>query len=161
MPSEPITVRIRQYAFQISAPYAIGTKLAEVEVQVLNDLRADNIRNNMTKPVLDAIAGLPAGALLPPEAIAELQAVVTKYDQGYSLRLKHTPRPREGALDVAVRQVAEEWLETQCRAQAIDPSPEEREAAIQSFMALPEIQAEARKRLTVRQQIAKHSLEDL
>lgn len=161
MPEASITVRIRQYSFQVSAPYAKGQRLGEVEVQVLNDLRADNIRNNVTKPVLDAIAALAPGAMLSPEQVAGLQATITHYDSRYNFKLKHEPKPRLSALDLATRAVAEEWLEAQIRSQGLEPGEAEREEAIRRFSELAEIQTEARRRVSVRQQVAAAGLEDL
>lgn len=161
MPEAPITVRIRQYAFSISAPYVKGQKMTEVEVQVLNNLRADNIRNNVSRPVLDAIAGLAPGQLLSPGQLAELQAVISKYDSTYHFKLKHEPRARLGALDAQARLVAEERLEVQVRAQGLELTQATREAAIAEFIGLPEVQEEARKRVSVKQSVARDSLEDL
>lgn len=159
--SATVTVRIRGYSFSIRAPYAEGQRMGEAEVQQLNDLRADNIRNNMTKPVLDAIGQLIPGEMLSPAKLAELQATISNYDEKYHLQLKHMARPRVGAIEAEARLIAEERLEADVRKNGLEPSEAELAKWLAEYISLPEVQELARARVMAKQQVLKRDLGDL
>lgn len=159
--SPTVTIRVRGYSFSVSAPYSPGQPLGEAEALHLNDLRADNIRNNLTKPVLDAIGALAPGQLLAPATLAELQAKFTTYDAGYRLQLKHQARPRVGAIEAEARAIAEERLEAQIRQSGQAPDQATYERWLEDFIALPEVQELARRQLVAKQRVITGTLEDL
>lgn len=68
-------------AFQITAPYAEGHVLTPIEAKVLNQVRAENIGNNLRDEVKDAIAKRDAGDASDFEKLADL---VAKYDAEYT-----------------------------------------------------------------------------
>lgn len=159
--SQIVVVRIRGYQFSISAPYAEGQKMGEAEVQQLNDLRADNIRNNLTKPVLDALATLPPEGMLSPDQLAELQEKITAYDKNYSLQLKHQARPRVGQIEAEARVIAEERLDAQLRSSGLLPEAVDYPAMLAEFIALDTVQALARERVAAKRQVVSTNLADL
>lgn len=161
--SQPtVQIRIRGYQFSVTAPYRRGDPLGEAEVVHLNDLRADNVRNNISKIVLDAIAGLTDGAMLSAEVVAELQATITKYDSRYHLQLKHQAKPRLGVIETEARAIAEARLDEELRRQGIVALTDaEYERVVEQYMALNEIQELARQRVTTKAAVAKQSLESL
>lgn len=68
----------------VSQPYEAGHKITEAEAKALNQVRAENIGNNMRKQVKDALeaAGGDASAVQ-----ADIQAKVAEYDASYEFTL--------------------------------------------------------------------------
>lgn len=156
-----VTIRIRGYQFSVKAPYSEGDPMGEAEVLQLNDLRADNIRNNMTKPVLEEIASLPADAMLSPAQVLVLQAKITAYDDKYALQLKHQARPRVGQIEAEAKAIAEERLDTQLREVGLAVPAEEYAVMLREMIALESVQTLARERVQTKRQVLSGSLEDL
>lgn len=161
MTTPTVQVRIRGYQFTLSAPYAVGQRMGEAEVQQLNDLRADNIRNNLTKPVVEEISKLQPGAMLSPEALASLQARVSDYDSKYQLQLKHQARPRVGQIEAEARLIAEERLDAQLREAGLDAASVDYPGLLAEMISVPTVQELARERVQAKAQVLQHNLGDL
>lgn len=155
------TVRIKGYPFQFSTPFQAGSVLTKGEAQALNQLRIENLTNNLREEVNKALGVLAEGQLLSAETLAELQAKFTKYDQRYAFVEKHTPRPRRGLLEAETLLVAAERVDAEARAAGRELAPDQREALIEEFARLPAVQEEARDRAGAKQQALKDSLQDL
>lgn len=67
--------------FQVSAPYAEGHVLTAIEAKVLNQVRAENIGNNLRETVKDAITKRDAGDASDFEGLAK---IVADYDAEYT-----------------------------------------------------------------------------
>lgn len=156
-----LTIRIKQYSFELSDPFAEGTVLTRAEAQALNALRAENIRNNMARAVEKETAKLLDGQLLSPEALAALQETISTYDRNYQFPSRHQPRPRKGELDLVTEEVARERVEAQARQDGTALNEATLVARTVEFCLLPAVQEEARRRLAERQSVAMGSLEDL
>lgn len=158
-----MSIRIKGYSFQLSAPYGAGTVLTRGEAQALNNLRAENIQNNIRKLVVDATAELLPGQLLEPGKLAELQAKITQYDRGYQFLEKHSPKPRVGEIELETRAVAQERVEAALRAEGLEDStsPAELEELIQAQLELPAVIEEARARVATRHRVLSEGLGDL
>ena len=154
-------IRIKGYQFRLRAPFEAGSVLTKGEAQALNNLRAENIQDNIRKAVSDACAVLAPGELLPPAELSRLQDLISKYDQGYQFLEKHTPKPRKGELELELRAVAEERARVQFRQAGMEPAEAELEAAIAEMEQLPAVQDEARARVSARRRVAASALEDL
>lgn len=151
--SRVVTVRIKGYQFHISAPYSEGQRLGEAEALHLNDLRADNVRNNLKKLVDDACAMLRQGELLDTSTLAELQAQITRYDANYSLQLKHQAKPRIGMIELEALAIAEAKLEEELRKPgAAELAPRDKEIIIRQYAGLPEVLELARARISARRE---------
>lgn len=74
------TIMIQGETFEVNQPYEAGHVLTEVEANVLNQTRNENIRNNCAKAVKDALTAKEAG---DGEAFSGLTALVAKYDAEY------------------------------------------------------------------------------
>lgn len=155
--------RIKGYTFQISEPFQAGTVLTKGEAQALNDLRVENISNNLRKLVAEATAELPDGQLLPTGTLTELQARITKYDLGYQFAEKMASRPRRGDIELTTREVAEELVQARLRQAGIEMSSDDPglETAIREAEGLPQVLEEARARVTARRSATSGALEDL
>ena len=69
---------IHGHTFQVSIPYAAGHVLTEVEAKVLNQVRAENIGNNLRETVKELLEkGDTAGA----------EAAVAEYDKEYTFSM--------------------------------------------------------------------------
>lgn len=156
-------ITIRQHSFNVRGPYAEGTILTKAEAQALNGLRAENIRNNMAKLVLEYLAQIEPGRVLPAEAMQELQGKITDYDLRYQFTLKHESRQGQGQspIDAEILLVATEATEAMMRRTGKVLSANEFELSLAATTAQPEIQAEARRRLALANQAAAKALEDL
>src|SRR5258706_10941509 len=76
-------ISIKQHAFSVRGPYSEGTRLTKAEAQALNGLRAENIRNNVFKLVMEALGTADPGQVLPASSHQELQEKITEYDLKY------------------------------------------------------------------------------
>lgn len=68
-------------SFQVSQPYAAGHTLTEVEAKVLNQVRSENIGNNLRELVKEALEAREKGDNSKYDALAE---AVAKYDAEYT-----------------------------------------------------------------------------
>lgn len=73
-------IKIKDCVFSIQAPYTEGKKISAVEANALNQMRAENIRNNMTKK---AKAQMKAAEVENVSDLTEFPAEVAEYDKQY------------------------------------------------------------------------------
>ena len=78
--------------FELSAPYSEGHALTEAEANVLNQVRRENIANNMRGKIKDVIE--QAGGELSDEQVTALQSKMTEYDGSYVIELRQPAAPR-------------------------------------------------------------------
>ncbi len=84
-PSTHKEITIAGHAFPVLQPYAAGHVVTEAEAKALNQVRAENIRNNMASKVKAAFATEDRKEDDPtPETIADL---VAAYDNAYEFTL--------------------------------------------------------------------------
>lgn len=76
------TVTIAGLSVELSTPYVAGHTLNEAEAKTLNQVRIENIRNNLAKAVKEA--GEDEGKL------AEVKAAIAAYDSEYQFTLAST-----------------------------------------------------------------------
>lgn len=144
------SIRIRQYTFSFPDRFAEGHRLTAGEASALNGLRAENIRNNTAKAVLDAIAALPEGEMLGEVELKRLQAKISAYAESYDFVQKHSPKPPQDLIKIEARAIARELHGAEANPELID------EVASQ-----PEVIARARVRISTRSQIAGAALSEL
>lgn len=153
-------IRIQGYQFEVSEPYEPGQAINLGEAQALNQLRSENIMDNLRKVVRERQDLLPPGHLLSQLDLAELQAIISRYDSVYQFAEKHRPRPKLGAIETEARRVAQERAEAQVRQLGRDASAAEIEARVVALLADPSIQDEARRRVAAQRRVV-GSLADL
>lgn len=145
--------------FMISQPYEAGHTLTEVEAKVLNQVRSENIANNLRKQVKEALEN---GGITE-----EFIQKVAEYDAGYSFAL-----PGEGStrrvldpVEREARAIARDGIkaklaETGRRLKDVDPA--KLEAAIEQLIETnSEIMKLAKKRVAEKQKVTDTSLEAL
>lgn len=155
------TVRIKGYPFQFSTPFQAGTVLTKGEAQALNQLRLENVTNNLRDEVKKQVELLEDGELLSTAALTELQTRFTKYDREYQFLEKHIPRPRKGLLETEAMLVASERVDVEAAQSGRELSDEERTALVKELVLLPAVLEEARERAGARQAALRSSLSDL
>lgn len=77
-------ITIQRVLFTVSAPFAEGHTCSEAEAHALNQVRSENVRNNMASKVKAAWAEAGEGAeTLDSATLSELAATVAAYDADY------------------------------------------------------------------------------
>jgi len=78
------TITIQGVEVSVSSPYAAGHVVTDAEARALNQVRAENIGNNLRKQVKDMLAEEGAD----PATVKDLfQPIVTEYDASYEFTL--------------------------------------------------------------------------
>lgn len=154
-------IRIRQYSFEISAPFEAGHSLTIGEAQALNRLRAENIRNNFAQNVKDEADAMPEGEMIPPSIVERLQADIERYDAAYTFVERHEPMPRPSALELVTRLVAEEHVAEEARRLGLALDSAQHNTEVGLAMKLESIQTEARARVARQQKIVSAELKEL
>jgi hypothetical protein len=152
-------IRIRQYQFEVSEPFAGGQEITRADRQALDRLRAENIRNNVVKVVEEVTALLAPGQLLSQDALGELQRRIDRYDQGYKFLERHEPRGKPGLIEAEIRRVAEERCEAQFR--GVHATEEMRQARLVTLERDDGVVEEARRRVEEQARVAAESLDGL
>lgn len=156
-------------SFKISRPYLAGHVLNEIEAKTLNQVRAENIGNNLRTAVKEAKEARDKG---DPKAFDGLKDLVAKYDADYKFELgggggrRMDPVEREAhnlaieavKADLAgkgrtMKQVPEGLTKEQWEAKL--------EAAIDTVAAKEEILKLAKSRVAQKQKIGAGALGDL
>lgn len=153
------SICIKQYSFSVKAPYREGSVLSETEAQALNALRAENIRNNVSKWIIEAQSRCGKG-LLPQQVVDEIRKRIRDYDRDYTFQPK-TERKRLGAIEVEALSLAVSIAGTAARKEGRDDSEEALREEIELLSQSLEIIAEARAIVEEKQRIAQEGLEGL
>lgn len=155
------TIRIKQYSFSFPSRYAAGHVLDEAEAEALEALRAENVRNQVTRQIVErATRGLGAGELLSPTALAETTKQVARYAERYVFGKKKGGK-RFGVLETEARQIARAVVLSRARSAGTVLDEAALLAAIETEAATDAVQMEARARLTDSMRVANGALEDL
>lgn len=155
-------IRIKSYTFHLSTPYQAGTVITKGEAQALNNLRVENIQNNLRKLVTDACAGLAQDELLSPQTLAEIQAKFTEYDSKYQFAEKIGLKARLGEIEEEAREVARERVEASFRHDGSAlPAEDIVELMVIDQAELPNIKEEARMRVSARRRVFSEGLDSL
>lgn len=159
VPMKEITISGKTFA--VSQPFSAGHVLTEGEAKALNQVRAENIRNNMASSVKTAFGDAPTEEL-SPETISK---VVADYDAQYvftvgSVGTKRTTDPLEAEAIRLARTLLSDALKT--KGIALSKVPEEaRNTKIAEIAARPGVIAQAKKNLESRKKMAESVLDGL
>lgn len=143
--------------FQVTQPYAAGHTLTEIEAKVLNQVRSENIANNMRKAVKEAIE---------EGTLDKVRGLVTEYDAQYEFTTpsagggrKMDPVERE-AHNIARAAIRERLAQDGRKLKDVDP--EKLAAAVENLIeSNDEIMKLAKKRVADKQKVADVSTADL
>lgn len=155
---EPKEKIIAGHKFQVSQPYEAGHVLTEIEARVLNQVRSENIANNLRKAVKEAEAN---------GTLDEIAKLVAEYDAQYQFTT-----PSEGGgrrtldpVEREARSIAREAIKTKLAEQGRkikDVDPAKLEEAIANLVETnEEIMKLATTRVKQRQKAIEGSLAGL
>lgn len=152
-------ITIRHYDFTLDAPYAEGSVLSLGEAQALNGLRAENIRNNISKVITAKLDALEDGHVLTVGELAELQALVDDYAGKYFFKFREGKGDQRGQLSAETYAIARDRVAAILRASGTEREPTQGEIA--EMQRDEGIQQEARANIEARALIARQALEEL
>lgn len=141
---------IQGIAFKARAPYAAGHPLTEIEAAVLNQCRADNLRNNFAKTVK---AYKDNGSAEGPAQLEALRAKFTEYDASYTFHAPSSTDP----IDTEARRIAIALVREELNRRGTDPqsvSKDRFEVFVAKVAAMDSVRAEAARRHAVRVEAA-------
>ena len=175
-------ITIQGVLFAVSTPYNEGHVCTEAEAAALNQVRCENIRNNMASKVKAAQAELmvdgpanedgtpgkkvmPEGAQLSKETLEELALTVAAYDEDYVFTLASVgggAAPKDPIEAEAVK-LAKAAVAGQLKSMGhtvkayteTDAGKEKYAAAVAKLAASPDYVASAKKAVAERQKLAK------
>lgn len=154
-PATKMDLTIQNIGFECAAPYAEGHVLTAPEAGVLNQTRAENLRNNFAKVVKDKIEAAagetPPRSELNEDEISSLKAAFEEYEAGYEFQGKRTSRAPVDPVKREAVKIAKETILTALRARNIDPKSLKEgnlEQLIQNYIEKnPSVLEEARARV--------------
>ena len=149
-------ITIHGYSFTLPMRYANPDHApTRGELDALEALRAENIRNNVSKWVTDAEQA--AGGLLDAQAQSALQERISEYESRYEF----TPRQQVrqlSAFEVELRECAEERIEAEY---GLVPGMAGFEERLKVLLASGALDQEARRRALARRAVAAAAIDDL
>ena len=154
--SEAKTIVIQGVQVQVAQPYAEGHTVTAAEAKALNQVRAENIRNNCAKQIA-AIKG--DAEELTAEQLSEISTLVSEYDAGYEFTLAsvggggRTTDPIEKEAKSIARQLVADALRKQGR-KVKDVDAEQLAAKVAEVAEMPEVQKLAKERVKNKQKLA-------
>jgi hypothetical protein len=157
-------VKIQGYDFDIAPRYAEGHALTANEAAALNQVRAENIRNNAAgkiKAAKDKNADFDLDAIYEGSETSlrqDIEAYATTYEFG--ARVARASEPAD-PVEREAKRIATETLNTALKAKNIkrkDLSDEQYDGALADLMARDDIKKEAKRRVDSKNKIA---LDDL
>lgn len=160
-------ITIAGHSFPVSQPYAAGHVITEAEAKALNQVRAENVRNNTASKVKAAMEGTQKDGEPTKDNIAEF---VAKYDAEYVFTLasvgggrKPTDPVEVEALKMA-RAIFSDWATSKkltVKAVREKIGEEAYEAKIAEIAEREEVVKEAKRRVASRQKAAESAMGDL
>lgn len=153
---------INGHAFEISQPYEAGHAITEAEARALNQVRSENIGNNVREKVKE---------LLEAGNTAEAEALVAEKDGAYEFTLasvggsaKRDPIENEArrlARDIIKAQLAESGRKLTVAPEGVteDEWKDKIEAEVERISALDEVLKVAKKNVDDKQKRSKSLLE--
>lgn len=156
------SITVAGHIFEVAQPYAAGTHdLSEGEAAALNQVRAENIRNNMASRVKAAMKDAPEGTPLPAELVEEFAA----YERDYAFAIRQPGQVREtDPIAVEARKIARATLAAAIKAAGKsrkDYTDEQFENLLSAVAAKDEVQKAAVKAVRERSKLAEGALEGM
>lgn len=159
-PAPPtILLRIKRYDFSLTRRYHTGQRINDSEAYALNQMFAENIRNNTIHWISKAEAQAPKG-LLSTEQLAELQTKISEYASKYQFQVRHRTRSMS-PIDVALEELALAQATAEGRQHGLGPSDPAVKLRYRQLLADPSLQLKARELVNERERVAQDTLSDL
>jgi len=154
-------IQIGHHQFHLADPYQEGHRLTASEAKALNILRGERIRNNLQKMLAKLAEGLPPGATISGENLAQVRARAKDLDVNFEFTSKEKTKNKPYTLDGMIAEIARERAEIEARRVGREHDVEAIAQLTQVNLDLPDVIDEARLRLEARAKVARAALEDL
>ena len=157
-------IQIRNYQFTLDEPFAPGQTLGPGEARALNALRAERIRESITRRVIEAHGPTGQGVqsrLLEPETLANLQLQVDELAAKFKFPAEPRNRKPASTIEEEARVIARQRVEAECRRTGLVLSEEAIAELVTKAMGEAPVQQEARRRIETRQAVAAAALREL
>ena len=159
-------IQIRNYQFSLDEPFIAGQSISAGEARALNALRAERLREALTRRVVEAHKPVNVGQdgasrLLPAEVLTKLQLILDELAYRFVFPPPSEPKPKIGTIESVSRALAQEQVEADIRQSGLSMSEEQKEKLIEKALAAPAVQHEARRRIEARAAIAEAALREL
>lgn len=111
-------ITVQGVTVQVTAPYAEGHQCTAAEAKALNQVRAENVRNNTAKQIKDLKEELGEDS---PELTKQAAALVDEYDKNYEFTLASVGggRAAMSPVEKEARSIARDFIGSQLREQGI------------------------------------------
>ena len=159
------TIVVQGVQVDVSTPYQPGHALTEAEAKALNQLRLENIRNNVAPKVKELKDGREATEL-SQEELNKVTQIVQERDANYEFTMGggggggRTADPLEKELRSLAREIVSGKIRE--KGYKIKDVPKEKvESLMEQVMGNEDVQKMAQKRLKEKQKIADASAADL
>ncbi len=161
------SLTIHGHTFTVAAPYAEGHTLTAGEAAALNQTRTENISNQLRAALLKIKNGEGEfEALAEDERVAKMGEMISERDTNYEfgVRAAGSSEPRvTDPVEKEARAIARDAVTTKIKnsgQKVKDIAKEEVEAAVARVAAMPQVRAEAEKRVKARGKFDVSSLLD-
>lgn len=161
--SQTKTITIQGLEFEVNTPYVAGHVVTEAEAKALNQVRLENIRNNMASAVKEAKG---EGDSITEDAYGALKTKVAEYDASYVFTLasvgggKRSTDPVEAeAKKLAKAAIAAKLAADGRTLKSVDP--DKLAAAIAKLAESADIVKEAKRIVKARTESAQGALAEL
>lgn len=160
-------ITVQGIVVSVATPYAAGHVITEAEAKALNQVRAENIGNNVRKAIMDLIESAGGKEALTDEHKAEAQRIVSEKDATYEFTLASVGGGREPVdpLTKECRAVAKSFLSAKLKEKNMTQKQYAEQNGEDAFMSRvieladhPEIVKVAKKNLATREGLASISL---
>lgn len=161
-------ITIAGQTFAVSQPYAAGHTITEAEAKALNQVRAENVRNNTASKVKAAIEGTAKDGEPTADTIA---AYVAEYDASYVFTLASVGGGRKSSdpAEVEALRIARGMFADYCttkfkttvKAVKEKIGEDAYEAKIAELAEREEVVKEAKRRVKARQAAAESAMGDM
>jgi hypothetical protein len=146
---------IQGVSVEVSTPYAEGHTVTVAEAKALNQVRAENIRNNMASKVKEIEGDAEE---LSQEQLDQIAQLVSQYDAEYEFTMASAGGGRTtDPLEAEAKRIAKQLVSNAARNQGLklkDIPQEKLDAKIAEVMELPEVQKAAADALKKKQKLA-------
>lgn len=156
-------ITVQGIVVTVSAPYVAGHPITDAEAKALNQVRAENVANNVRKAVQEIIDAAGGKEAVTDEHKAAAQALVTEKDNGYEFTLASVGGGRE-PIDPLVKEsraVAKSFLTAKLKEKGLTQKQYAEANGEDAFMSKvieladhPEIVKVAKKNLATREGLA-------
>lgn len=157
-PAATLPMSIEGLVFDVTAPYAEGHTITAAEAKALNQVRKENIGNNVRKRIKDVKGDAES---FTDEQAAEAASIVSEVDAGYEFSLTATrSTTSKDPLEAMCTRLAREAVNGLIQSKGLtvkaykEENPEKYEALISQAAEKPQIVELAKERIAQRDALA-------